>query len=87
MSNIVAAPAGGKGLRRPDAIPAPGPASFGLLALLRRPMPLRELQPAAIAAGMSTELVDSALSVATRRGELRIEAGWDGTILAVRCRS
>ena len=86
MSNIVAAPAGGKGRRRPDVIPAPGPASFGLLALLKQPMPLGELRPTAIAAGLSPELVENALSIATRRGELRIEAGRDGTVLAVRHR-
>jgi hypothetical protein len=83
MSNIVAGPAGGKGLRRLDAIPTPEPC-LGLLALLRRPMPLRELRPAAIASGMNMEMVEVALSVATRRGELRIEAARDGTILAMR---
>jgi hypothetical protein len=51
------------------ALPAPGPELYDLLALLRRPMPLSNLRPAA---------------VATRRGELRIEAGRDGTILAMR---
>jgi hypothetical protein len=83
MTNIVAGPAGGKGLRRLDAIPAPDP-SLGLLALLRRPMPLRELRPAAVASGMNMEMVEVALSVATRRGELRIEAGAGGEVLAVR---
>jgi hypothetical protein len=86
MSNIVAAFTGGKGQRCPDAIPAPCQASLGLLALLKRPLPLAELRPAAVAAGMSMDRVESALSIATRRGELRIEAGHDGTILAVRCR-
>jgi hypothetical protein len=47
-------------------------------------MPLRELRPAAIASGMDMEMVEVALSVATRRGELRIEAARDGTILAMR---
>jgi hypothetical protein len=47
-------------------------------------MPLRELRPAAIASGMNTEMVEVALSVASRRGELRIEAARDGTILAIR---
>ncbi len=86
MTNIVAAPTGGKGWRRPDAIPAPGTASFGLLALLKRPLPLGELRPAAMAAGMSMEVIEAAISVATRRGEMRIEADRDGTILAVRQR-
>jgi hypothetical protein len=91
MSNIAAAPRGGKGWRRLDASPAhhldaiPAP-SFGLLALLKRPLPLGELRPAAIAAGMSMEVIEAAISVATRRGEMRIEADRDGTILAVRQR-
>jgi hypothetical protein len=47
-------------------------------------MPLRELRPAAVASGMSMEVLETAISVATRRGELRIEASTDGTILARR---
>jgi hypothetical protein len=95
MNNITAALGGGKGRHHPDdagpahcseIIPAPAPELYGLLALLRRPMPLSKLRPAAIAAGLSMDRVESALSIATRRGELRIEAGHDGTILAVRCR-
>jgi hypothetical protein len=39
-----------------------------------------------MAAGMSMEVLETAISVATRRGELRIEAGRDGAILAVRRR-
>jgi hypothetical protein len=39
-----------------------------------------------MAAGMSMELVETAIGIATRRGELKIEAGPDGTVLAVRCR-
>jgi hypothetical protein len=39
-----------------------------------------------MAAGLSTELVESAFSIATRRGELRLEAARDGVIMAVRQR-
>jgi hypothetical protein len=60
---------------------------YDLLALFRRgALPLSDVRPAALAAGLSTALVESALSIATRRGKLRIEAGRDGTILAVRHR-
>jgi hypothetical protein len=85
MNSLVADTLGGKGLRRLDSIPAPEPC-LGLLSLLRRPVPLRELRPAAIASGMSMEVIETAIGIATRRGELRIEADRDGTILAVRCR-
>jgi hypothetical protein len=33
---------------------------------------------------MSMEVIEAAISVATRRGEMRIEADRDGTILALR---
>jgi hypothetical protein len=49
-------------------------------------MPLGELRPAALAAGLTMERVESALSIATRRGELGIEAGAGGEVLAVRRR-
>ena len=83
MTNIRAVSTDGNACRRPDVIPAP---SFGLLALLKRPLPLGELRPVAMAAGMSMEVIEAAISVATRRGEMRIEADRDGTILAVRRR-
>jgi hypothetical protein len=51
----------------PDTLPAPSPAMLCLLRLLRRPMPLGELRPAATAAGMAAGEVDDALAVATRR--------------------
>ena len=97
MSNIVAALAGGKGLRRPDAspirshrvrpVPAPAPEMYDPLTLFRRgALPLSNVRSTAIAAGLSPELVETAFSIATRRGELRIKAGRDGTILAVRHR-
>jgi hypothetical protein len=88
MTEIALCPRIEKGRARSRApfVPAPAPEMYGLLALLRRPMPLGELRPAAIAAGLSSELVESAFSIATRRGELRIEAGSDGTVLAVRRR-
>ena len=47
--------------------PAPTPALWRLLALIRRPLPLGELRPAAAAAGLSSTEVDAALAVATRR--------------------
>jgi hypothetical protein len=84
MTNIRTVSTDGNGCCRPDAIPAPSPASFGLLALLKRPLPLGELRPAAMAVGMSMEVIEAAISVATKRGEMRIEADRDGTILAVR---
>jgi hypothetical protein len=93
MSNIVAAPVGGKGLRRPGAspvcrtavIPAPTPEMYDLLALFPRgALPLSDVRPAAVATGLSMDLVENAISIASRRGELRIEAGHGGTVLARR---
>jgi hypothetical protein len=76
----------GRARSRTSFVPAPAPEMYGLLALLRRPLPLGELRPAAMAAGMSMEVIETALSIATRRGELRIEAGSDGSVLAMRRR-
>jgi hypothetical protein len=56
---------------------------YQLLGIFRRgALPLSDVRPAAMAAGLSTELVESAFSIATRRGELKIEAARDGTIMA-----
>ena len=52
---------------RPGTLPAPSAAMHRLLALLRRPVPLGQLRPAAAAAGMDAGEVDAALAVATRR--------------------
>jgi hypothetical protein len=63
--------------------PAPSAELFGLLAILKRPMPLADLRPAAVAAGLSMDQVESAISVATRRGELWIVADRDGMPIAI----
>jgi hypothetical protein len=64
-------------------VPAPAPEMYQLLGIFRRgALPLSDMRPAALAAGLSTELVESAFSIATRRGELKIEAARDGTIMA-----
>ena len=49
------------------AVPAPTPALWRLLALVRRPVPLNEMRLAAVAAGMAEPEVDAALATATRR--------------------
>jgi hypothetical protein len=54
-----------------------------LLGLLGRPLPLSQLRPAAIAAGLTQAQVESAISVAARRGELIVTADRDGTVLAI----
>jgi hypothetical protein len=64
-------------------VPAPSGATRGLLRLLMRPLPLAELRPAALAAGMSVEVIENAISIATRRGELRIVADRDGLPVAI----
>jgi hypothetical protein len=84
MSSIAALTVGEKGQR--TLLPAPSVEMYGLLAILKRPMPLGELRPAAMAAGLNMEQVETAISIAARRGELRIEAAVDGTVLAVRGR-
>ncbi len=52
---------------RPGTAPAPSPEMTRLLRLLRRPMPLGELRPAAAAAGMAEPELAAAISTATRR--------------------
>jgi hypothetical protein len=54
---------------RPDAltIPAPTPGLLRLLGLVRRPMPLSELRPAAAEAGLDEAELEAAMAVATRR--------------------
>lgn len=91
MPSIAALTVSEKGKPRPSAtrhrpsIPTPAPTSAtrGLLRLLRRPLPLAELRPAALAVGMSVEVIESAISIATRRGELRIVADRDGLPIAI----
>jgi hypothetical protein len=66
-------------------VPAPTPEAHSLLALFRRgALPLSDVRSTAIASGMSPELVETAIAITTKRGELRIEAARDGTILAMR---
>jgi hypothetical protein len=91
MSSIPLLTSGEKGLSQARVVcdptqatfPAPNDATRGLLRLLMRPLPLAELRPAAIAAGMSVEVIETAISVATRRGELRIVADRDGLPIAI----
>ena len=78
MTKIARGPAAGKALRRPDAtagrMPAPSPAMLCLLRLLRRPMPLGELRPAAAAAGMAEPELAAAISTDTRRQVIGLAA-------------
>jgi hypothetical protein len=46
-------------------------------------LPLSQLRPAALAAGLKHAQVESAISVAARRGELIVTADRDGTVLAI----
>jgi hypothetical protein len=54
-----------------------------LRGLLGRPLPLSQLRPAALAAGLNQAQVESAISVAARRGELIVTSDRDGTVLAI----
>jgi hypothetical protein len=81
MSSIASRPFAEKGQR--TLPPAPSAEMYGLLAILKRPMPLRALRPAALASGLTMAQVESAISVATRRGELRIVADRDGLPIAI----
>jgi hypothetical protein len=56
---------------------------LALVRVLRRPLPLAELRPAAIAAGMTPAEIDDALANGARRGAVRFAADRDGTILAM----
>ena len=71
MTYLAQLPASGKPrdvARTSDcALPAPTSGVFRLLTLLRRPVPVSQLRPAAAAAGMDTGEVDAAIAVATRR--------------------
>jgi hypothetical protein len=64
-------------------VPAATSELWKLLGLLSRPLPLSELRPAAMAAGLTPAQVESAIGLATRRGELVVTADQDGTVLAV----
>jgi hypothetical protein len=64
-------------------VPAATSELWKLLGLLGRPLPLSELQPAAMAAGLTPAQVESAIGIATRRGDLIVTADRDGTVLAV----
>jgi hypothetical protein len=62
--------------------PAPSVEIYGLLAILKRPMPLGASRPAALAAGLTQAQVESAIGITTRQGELivpdlaeRVKAG------------
>src|SRR5689334_14403694 len=66
-----------------EATPAPSPALWALLRVLHRPLPLAELRPIALAAGMSPAEIDLALANGARRGVIRFAADHDGTILAM----
>ncbi len=81
MSSVASRPFAEKGQR--TLPPAPSVEMYGLLAILKRPMPLGALRPAAAASGLTMAQVESAISVATRRGELMITADRDGTVLAI----
>jgi hypothetical protein len=63
--------------------PAATSALWQLLALLGRPLPLGQLRPAALAAGLTQAQVETAIGIATRRGELIVTADRDGTVLAI----
>ena len=58
----------------PGNLPAPSPAMWRLLRLLRRPVPLGELRPAATAAGMAEPELAAALFTATRRQAIGLAA-------------
>lgn len=59
---------------RPGTLPAPSAGMFRLLTLLRRPVPLGQLRPAAAAAGMAEPELAAAISTATRRQVIGLAA-------------
>ena len=65
--NVLSRPLAGRGAGLHDKLPAPTGGMHRLIALIRRPVPLAELRPAATAAGMTDPEVDAALATATRR--------------------
>jgi hypothetical protein len=68
MRTISPSRAAEKQSRRAAApFPAPTPALFRLLGLLRRPIPAGELRSAAAAAGLTTDETEAAIRTATRR--------------------
>ena len=81
MSSIASRPFAEKGQR--TLLPAPSDEMYGILAILKRPMPLGALRPAALASGLTMAQVENAISIATRRGALTITADRDGTVLAI----
>jgi hypothetical protein len=62
---------------------APSDGMYGILAILKRPMPLGALRPAALASGLTMAQVKNAISIATRPGALTITANRDDTVLAI----
>lgn len=78
MTYVARRPASGKprDVARPLDCPLPAPTSgvFQLLKLLKRPLPVSELRPAAAAAGMAEPELDAAVSVATRRRAIGLAA-------------
>jgi hypothetical protein len=56
---------------------------YSILAILKRPMPLGALRPAALASGLTMDQVETAISIATRRGALTLTADRDGIVLAI----
>jgi hypothetical protein len=70
---------------RAPYVPAPTPETHSLLALFRRgALPLSTVRSTAIASGMEPGLVETAIAITTKRGELLFEAARDGTVLARR---
>ena len=78
MTYLARRPASGKPrdvARTPDcALPAPTSGVFRLLNLLKRPVPVSQLRPAAAAAGMAEPELAAALSTATRRQAIGLAA-------------
>jgi hypothetical protein len=64
-------------------VPAATSELWKLLGLLGRPLPLGQLRPAALAAGLTQTQAENAISIAARRGELIVTADRDGTVLAI----
>ena len=56
------------------ALPAPNARVFQLLSLLKQPVPVSQLRPAAAAAGMAEPELAAAISTATRRQVIGLAA-------------
>ena len=78
MMKVARLPASGKrrdGAHSLDcALPAPTSGVFRLLSLLKRPVSVSQLRPAAAAAGMAEPELAAALSTATRRQAIGLAA-------------